>query len=62
MGMWSVPVLIGLMVLACAMLGLRRPRSLLLVLSCSTYFLMPLLDSRPQQWGQVLVLLGAALA
>lgn len=62
MGMWSVPVLIGLMVLAYALQGLRRPGSLLLVLSCNTYFLMPLLESRPQQWGQVLVLLGAALA
>lgn len=58
MGTWSVPLLVALMVFAYAGLGVKKPTNLLIVLACSTYFLAPLFESRPQQWGQVLVLLG----
>lgn len=60
-GLWSVPLLVLLMLFAYARLGVAKPENLLMVLSCSTYFLDPMLASRPQQWGQVLVLLGVAL-
>lgn len=58
-GTLSVPLLLGLMMFAYAQLGIKNPRKLLILLACSTYFLTPLFESRPQQWGQVLVLMGA---
>lgn len=61
-GTWSVPLILALMVFAYGRLGVAKPAKLIVVLACSTYFLAPLFESRPQQWGQVLVLVGAVLA
>lgn len=61
MGLFSVPVLLLVMGYAYHLQGVCRPGSLVLVLCTSTYFLAPLFESRPQQWGQVLVLLGVTL-
>ena len=60
-GVFSVPILLLVMGYAYHLLGVSRPGSVLLMLCSSTYFLAPLLESRPQQWGQVLVLLGVTL-
>lgn len=60
-GTWSVPLLLALMVFSYAQLGIKKPSRLLILLACNTYFLAPLFESRPQQWGQVLVLLGLVL-
>ena len=61
MGLFSVPILLLVMGYAYYLQGVSRPSSVLLALCTSTYFLAPLLESRPQQWGQVLVLLGVTL-
>lgn len=60
-GLFSVPILLLIMGYAYHRLGVSRPGSVLVALSSSTYFLAPLLESRPQQWGQVLVMLGVTL-
>jgi len=60
-GLFSVPILLLVMGYAYHLQGVSRPGSVLLALCTSTYFLAPLLESRPQQWGQVLVLLGVTL-
>lgn len=57
-GTLSVPVLLALTAYSYGQLGVKKPTELLIFLACSTYFLTPLLESRPQQWGQVLVLTG----
>lgn len=66
LGVVSVPVLLALLMLGFKKLDPQgwndRPLALMATLSCSSYFLAPMLESRPQQWGQVLVLLGLVFA
>jgi len=62
MGIVSVPILLGIIAIAYTRLGVGKPINVVVVLACSSYFLAPLIESRPQQWGQVLVLLGLVLS
>lgn len=40
-------------------LGIIHPWKILITLALSSYFWAPLLEARPQQWGQLLVFLGS---
>jgi hypothetical protein len=62
LGTLSVPAVIALCLLAYRMLQVPQPGLALAALFCSTYYWAPLLESRPQQWGQALVLFCIALA
>ncbi len=61
-GLLSVPILLILILFAYGKLGLDglsvKPMDAVLVLLTSSYFWSPMLESRPQQWGQILVFLG----
>jgi hypothetical protein len=61
-GSMSVPILFILILFAYEKLGLDglsvKPIEAVLVLLTSSYFWSPMLESRPQQWGQILVFLG----
>ncbi|MCS4511384.1 hypothetical protein [Xylophilus ampelinus] len=61
LGMVSVPLILAVLWAGYRMLGITRPADALLCLATSTYFLAPLLESRPQQWGQALVFLHLCL-
>ncbi|MFE8643848.1 hypothetical protein ACFX58_02025 [Sphingomonas sp. NCPPB 2930] len=61
LGVVSVPVVLAVLWASYRLLGITRPVDVLLCLATSTYFLAPLLESRPQQWGQALVLLHLCL-
>ena len=45
-----------------ARIGVASPTMCLLALMLSSYFWAPLLESRPQQWGQVIVFIAAVCA
>lgn len=60
LGVMSVPAVLGMYVVAYRWLGFDQVGWLLLASSLSTYFWAPLLESRPQQWGQALTLLCMA--
>ena len=60
-GTLSVPIaLVGIMT-AYRLLGVVQPGLSLMLLCTSTYFWAPLLESRPQQLGQILVMMGIAV-
>jgi hypothetical protein len=58
LGELAVPVVLGIAFWAYGRLAPLDRRWLLPVLLTSSYFWAPLLESRPQQWGQFLVLAG----
>ena len=63
-GLWGIGSVFGavlVMLRVYRQLEPLRPWVICTSLAMSTYFLAPLLESRPQQWGQVLVLLGSWL-
>lgn len=62
LGIISVPVALLVMIAGYRLLGFGPSGGIVLVLATSTYFWAPLLESRPQQWGQALVLLGTAVS
>lgn len=62
LGVTAVPFVLITYVLSYRLLGVSNLWQALLLLSASTYFWAPLLESRPQQWGQALVLLNASIA
>lgn len=61
MGVISTPFILLVLFGAYRVLGIARPLSVIAVLCTSTYFWAPLMESRPQQWGQALVALGLGL-
>lgn len=58
LGMVSVPVVVSMIWFAYRLLGLRNILLVFLILATTNYFWAPLLESRPQQWGLGLVVLG----
>lgn len=62
LGVTAIPFVLITYVLSYRLLGISNLWPALLMLSASTYFWAPLLESRPQQWGQALVLLNASIA
>lgn len=62
LGVTAIPFVLITYVLSYRLLGISNLWPALLMLSTSTYFWAPLLESRPQQWGQALVLLNASIA
>lgn len=61
LGMASAPAVVFGLWLAYRWMGLPNPWQALALLATSSYFWAPLLDSRPQQWGQALLVMGLAL-
>lgn len=63
-GLGIVSVFIGslLIILGYSRLRIAKPGLTLVALALSSYFWVPLLEARPQQWGQILVFLGAISA
>lgn len=62
LGVFSVPLVLLAYGIAYRLMGFAHALPALLLLSTSTYFWAPLLESRPQQWGQALVMLCAVIA
>ncbi len=62
LGVFSVFVGTLLIILGYSKLRLARPGITLVALALSSYFWVPLLEARPQQWGQIQVFLGAIAA
>ncbi len=58
MGVLFVPVAMGILIWRYRRMGVSPLRMSLLALCLSSYFWAALIESRPQQWGQMLVLLG----
>ena len=61
LGVVTVFVVILMLLLSYRLLAVPRPGYALATLACSSYFWSPLLESRPQQLGQPLVLLAVAI-
>ena len=63
-GLGILSVFIGtlLIILGYWRLRIARPGITLLALALSSYFWVPLLEARPQQWGQIQVFIGAIAA
>lgn len=59
MGIFSVFVGTLLIILGYSRLRITRPGVILVALSLSSYFWVPLLEARPQQWGQIQVFIGS---
>lgn len=62
LGVASPPAVLLAYAASYRLVGLTRAWPALLLLCTSTYFWAPLLESRPQQWGQALVMLCTTLA
>ena len=62
LGVFSVFVGTLLIILGYSRLRITRPGITLAALALSSYFWVPLLEARPQQWGQILVFIGAIAA
>lgn len=62
LGIVAIPLVLTAYVACYRLMGFRQTWLALAVLTSSTYFWAPLLESRPQQWGQALVLLICTLA
>ena len=63
-GLWGIGSVLGAVLVMLRVYRQLEPLRAWVIctaLAMSTYFLAPLLESRPQQWGQVLVLLGSWL-
>jgi hypothetical protein len=62
LGLVSVPILLILLLWAYEKLGMCglgiKPIDAIVILVTSSYFLSPMLESRPQQWGQIMVFMG----
>lgn len=58
LGVAGVAVAVVLLLFGYRCLGLAAPGRTLLVLTLSSHFWAPLLEARPQQWGQTLVFCG----
>lgn len=61
LGLFMVPVLLGIAYWTYARLAKGVVMPVFVVLATTTYFWAPLLESRPQQWGQFMVLAGNAM-
>ncbi|MPM26381.1 hypothetical protein SDC9_72882 [bioreactor metagenome] len=62
LGIFSVFLGTVLIVLGYTQLRIARPGITLVALALSSYFWVPLLEARPQQWGQIHVFIGAITA
>ncbi|QIL81637.1 hypothetical protein G7047_18250 [Diaphorobacter sp. HDW4A] len=62
LGVFSVFVGTLLIILGYSRLRITRPGITLAALALSSYFWVPLLEARPQQWGQILVFIGTIAA
>ncbi|QNP49865.1 hypothetical protein [Diaphorobacter aerolatus] len=62
LGVFSVFVGTLLIILGYSRLRITRPGITLVALAMSSYFWVPLLEARPQQWGQIQVFIGAIAA
>ncbi|MBF5003866.1 hypothetical protein [Diaphorobacter caeni] len=62
LGVFSVFVGTLLIILGYSRLRITRPGITLATLALSSYFWVPLLEARPQQWGQILVFIGTISA
>ena len=62
LGVFSVFTGSLLLIFGFTRLRIAKPGFTLMALAFSSYFWVPLLEARPQQWGQILVFLGAIAA
>jgi hypothetical protein len=62
LGVATTPAVLLAYAISYRLIGLPHAWPALLLLCTSTYFWAPLLESRPQQWGQALVMLCTTLA
>ena len=62
LGLVSVPILLMLLLWTYKRIGMCglgiKPIDAIVVLVTSSYFVSPMLESRPQQWGQIMVFMG----
>ena len=62
LGVFGVFFVVCTLIWGYKVIGLSTPASVMVALALSSYFWAPLLESRPQQWGQALVFLGVICA